>query len=217
MSRRLNKKTKSHIERIADSLLIGQAKGRIGRVLAITSCHGGEGTPAVTLALANSLAEKGESVLVVGPSGEGSPAGSFLQLLGGEGSPPAAAADTSATVVSKAGVRHLPMGGDLTAAALKGGAFDRALEKLAGEHDWILFDLPSYFDHRLSGLLISRVKDTILIARHLSTSNIDIQQVRSLIERDGGRIVGAVMTRYKQYIPQFVSNLFGPVRTGERA
>lgn len=208
MSRSLSKQTQLQLARIADSLSIGQANGQIGKTLAVTSCHKGEGKTAVAASLAAELAGRGQKVLLVewGTGGEDS----FLALLRG-GELPAEAPE------ALAGLVRLPFGGEDPTFAQQGAAMETLLRQLAERYDWVLFALPAYFDHRIAGLVVSRVKDTILVVRYLSTSASDLQQVRSRIERDGGRLSGVVITRYKTYIPRWIANLFNPARPGTHA
>lgn len=210
------KRTASEFERIADSILIGQANRDFGKTLAVTSCARREGKSTLIAALGEHLAGLGRKVLIVEDGAKRATArentdeenGDFLSLID-QG--PAGLAELSGPDPAEAGlspVTWMRFGREDPAGRLLSLKMDALLQALESRYDHIFLDLPAYTETRLAALVVSRVKDTILVIRHRATSCLSIEQTRNQIERDGGRIIGAVMTQYKPCVPRFVQNFF---------
>lgn len=83
----------------------------------------------------------------------------------------------------------------------------KLMEELDKHFDHVFFDLPAYGTVRLSGILISLIKDTLLIVKHRGPSNLVIKETCEGIQQDGGNLLGSVMNKYKNYIPKSIDVL----------
>ena len=96
-------------------------------------------------------------------------------------------------------------GGDLVSLAPQ--KLPELMPALEANFDHILFDLPAYNAARVTGILINQIKDTVLVVKHQGPSNLLIKETFDNITRDGGKIVGTIMNKYKNYIPKIIDSL----------
>jgi Mrp family chromosome partitioning ATPase len=91
---------------------------------------------------------------------------------------------------------------------LGGAALEHVIADLKQKFDFIVFDAPPLLDFPDSYSLAPKVDRIILVAEAEHTSVEDIERAKRTLEQAGGRILGAVMNRQKNYTPAFLSRLF---------
>jgi protein-tyrosine kinase len=90
------------------------------------------------------------------------------------------------------------------AEVFEGDAIDQLIAKLKEKFDFIVFDAAPVMEFPDSFALASKVDSVILVARSEKTSIEDAQRAKSNIEQAGGRILGVVLNRQKDYTPSFL-------------
>ena len=94
------------------------------------------------------------------------------------------------------------------AEVFEGDAIDRLITKLKEKFDFIVFDAAPVMEFPDSFALASKVDSVILVARSENTSIEDAQRAKLSIEQAGGRILGVVLNRQKDYTPSFLKRFF---------
>jgi len=85
-----------------------------------------------------------------------------------------------------------------------GDAIDRLIGKLRENFDFILFDAAPVIDFPDSLALASKVDSIILVTQSEKTSVEDAQRAKMNLEQSGGRILGVVLNRQKDYTPSLL-------------
>jgi Mrp family chromosome partitioning ATPase len=175
--------------------------GRGPRILQLMSATPGEGTSTVARELARTVAETiGHRVLLLKISLGTAGGGSCLDpILGG--------AIPFKVVVSRAAA-----GSYLTAeiGAVKQSVFnlfdaqciDNLFQQILSLVDVVIVDAPSALTE-FTGLVLARRVDGILLVVEAERTRAPIvNRARRLIEANGGRILGVVLNKQRQYIPR---------------
>ena len=170
------------------------------KAIAVVSPVGGEGVTTVSRAIAEVLStQNGNNVcwVDVGSSFSGPPNGDFV--TGEPPTPPPTQLAREALPGSRAlAERHVATGGhpDL----------DGLLERLAAEHDFLVFDVPPLLaDSSFLGLL--RHADAyLLVARHGSTTINQLQTITEELRTIPS--LGTVLNRYRTRTPRFIRRRF---------
>ena len=89
-----------------------------------------------------------------------------------------------------------------------GDAIDRLIGKLRENFDFILFDAAPVIDFPDSLALASKVDSIILVTQSEKTSVEDAQRAKMNLEQSGGRILGVVLNRQKDYTPSLLKRFF---------
>ncbi|MEM7673522.1 MAG: hypothetical protein AAF212_09295 [Verrucomicrobiota bacterium] len=196
------------LETVTNSLLVAQTSGQCGAFLAVTSSIPSEGKSLTCRAMANLLSQKRRRVLLI----DANPYNPIPSEMITDSTPtlfelmakPELSSELSKTeedfVTVSTGAE-----GDLIVDAPKSLA--GLMEELKKDFDHVIFDLPAYESVRATGILISIIKDTLLVVKHQGPSNLVIKNTCEGIEQDGGKLLGTVFNRYKNYIPKFIDNL----------
>jgi protein-tyrosine kinase len=87
------------------------------------------------------------------------------------------------------------------AEVFEGDAIDQLITKLKEKFDFILFDAAPVVDFPDSLALASKVDSIILVTQSEKTSVDDAQRAKMNLEQAGGRILGVVLNRQKNYTP----------------
>jgi capsular exopolysaccharide synthesis family protein len=90
------------------------------------------------------------------------------------------------------------------AEVFEGDAIDRLITNLKEKFDFILFDAAPVVDFPDSLALASKVDSIILVTQSEKTSVEDAQRAKMHLEQAGGRILGVVLNRQKNYTPYFL-------------
>lgn len=90
------------------------------------------------------------------------------------------------------------------AEVFEGDAIDQLIGKLRENFDFILFDAAPVIDFPDSLALASKVDSIILVTQSEKTSVEAAQMAKMNLERAGGRILGVVLNRQKDYTPSFL-------------
>jgi capsular exopolysaccharide synthesis family protein len=90
------------------------------------------------------------------------------------------------------------------AEVFEGDAIDRLIVKLKEKFDYIVFDAAPVMEFPDSYAIASKVDSIILVARSEKTSIDDAQRAKLHIEQAGGRILGIVLNRQRDYTPSFL-------------
>ena len=86
----------------------------------------------------------------------------------------------------------------------EGDAIDRLIGKLREKFDFIVFDAAPVIDFPDSLALASKVDSIILVTQSEKTSVEDAQRAKMNLEQAGGRILGVVLNRQKDYTPSLL-------------
>ena len=90
------------------------------------------------------------------------------------------------------------------AEVFEGDAIDQLISKLREKFDFILFDAAPVVDFPDALALASKVDSIILVTQSEKTSVEDAQRAKINLEHAGGRILGVVLNRQKNYTPHFL-------------
>jgi capsular exopolysaccharide synthesis family protein len=85
-----------------------------------------------------------------------------------------------------------------------GEAIDQLITKLKEKFDFIVFDAAPVIDFPDALALASKVDSVILVTQSERTSIEDAQRAKLNLEQAGGRILGVVLNREKDYTPSFL-------------
>jgi capsular exopolysaccharide synthesis family protein len=94
------------------------------------------------------------------------------------------------------------------AEVFEGDAIDRLLAQLKEKFDFIIFDAAPVVQFPDAFALASKVDSIILVAESEKTSIEDAQRAKYNLEQAGGRILGVVLNRQKDYTPAFLKKFF---------
>lgn len=94
------------------------------------------------------------------------------------------------------------------AEVFEGDAIDRLIAKLREKFDFIIFDAAPVIEFPDSFALASKVDSIILVAQSEKTSIDDARRTKANLEQAGGRILGVVLNRQKDYTPALLRKLF---------
>jgi capsular exopolysaccharide synthesis family protein len=85
-----------------------------------------------------------------------------------------------------------------------GDAIDQLISQLREKFDFILFDAAPVVDFPDALALASKVDSIILVTQSENTSIEDAQRAKFNLEQAGGRILGVVLNRERDYTPSFL-------------
>jgi capsular exopolysaccharide synthesis family protein len=85
-----------------------------------------------------------------------------------------------------------------------GDAIDQLIRKLREKFDFILFDAAPVIDFPDALALASKVDSIILVTQSERTSIEDAQRAKMNLEQAGGRLLGVVLNRERDYTPFFL-------------
>jgi len=95
-----------------------------------------------------------------------------------------------------------------SAEVFEGGAIDHLIALLKEKFDYIVFDAAPIVEFPDAFALASKVDSIILVAQSEKTSIEDAQRAKQNLEQAGGRILGVVLNRQKDYTPAFLRKFF---------
>lgn len=90
----------------------------------------------------------------------------------------------------------------------EGESLDHLLTQLKQKFNFILFDAAPACEFPDAYALAPKVDGTILVVESEKTLIVDAQRVKRDLERAGGRILGVVLNRYKDYTPAPLKKFF---------
>lgn len=93
----------------------------------------------------------------------------------------------------------------------EGQAIDQLIAKLKQKFDFIIFDSAPALEFPDSYALAPKVDSLILVAEADKTSVEDAQRTKRDLEVAGGRILGVVLNRQKDYTPAFLKKFLSPM------
>jgi capsular exopolysaccharide synthesis family protein len=94
------------------------------------------------------------------------------------------------------------------AEVFEGDAVDQLITQLKEKFDFIIFDCAPVLDFPDAFALAPKVDSIILVAEADKTSVEDAQRVKRNVEAAGGRILGVVLNRQRDYTPAFLRKFF---------
>jgi Mrp family chromosome partitioning ATPase len=94
------------------------------------------------------------------------------------------------------------------AEVLEGDVIDQLIANLKEKFDFIIFDAAPVVEFPDAFALASKVDSIILVAQSEKTSIEDAQRAKLNLEQAGGRILGVVLNRQRDYTPSFLRTLF---------
>jgi protein-tyrosine kinase len=89
-----------------------------------------------------------------------------------------------------------------------GDAIDKLIVKLKESFDFIIFDAAPVVEFPDSFALASKVDSIILVVQSEKTSIEDARRAKSSLEQAGGRILGVVLNRQREYTPPLLRRFF---------
>lgn len=180
------------------------------RTFLVTSALDAEGKTITTLQLAVALAIRDKKVLVIDAHLRRPRLGEHLGLAGAPGLVDVLAADGSGTdgVVADPdlpGLRALPRGEgqDRILDAASWGRFVAYLGQARKRFDLILIDGPSVASGVEPLNLAQMVDGVILVVATDHTQRSELLTARNLLQKSGGRIVGAILNKVPAYLPAY--------------
>lgn len=94
------------------------------------------------------------------------------------------------------------------AEVFEGKAIDDLIVRLKRQFDFIIFDTAPLLEFPDAYALAPKVDAVILVVGAERTSIRDAQEARRRLELAGGRVVGVVLNRDRDYVPRFLRRLF---------
>jgi capsular exopolysaccharide synthesis family protein len=86
---------------------------------------------------------------------------------------------------------------------------DQLIAQLKEKFDFIIFDAAPVVEFPDAFAIAPKVDSIILVAQSEKTSIDDAQRAKLNLEQAGGRILGVVLNRQKDYTPAFLRKFFG--------
>ncbi|MGH7805205.1 MAG: CpsD/CapB family tyrosine-protein kinase [Candidatus Binatia bacterium] len=181
----------------------------------IVSCHSGTGSTTTAALLGTTLAEGKHSRVLIIDSNFRTPGmnllfqvqnDSGLSDITTDGLPFEAeiqATDRKNLFVLSAGMNASPLD------VFDGEAIEQLINELRSRFDYILFDAAPTVDFPDAYALAAKVDGIILVAEPEHTLIEEAQRTKRDLERAGGRILGVVLNRHKDFLPASVRRSVG--------
>lgn len=181
----------------------------------IVSCHSGTGSTTTTALLATTLAEGKRSRVLIIDSNFRTPGmnllfqvknDSGLSDITTEGLPCEAqiqATDRKNLFVLSAGLSASPLD------VFDGDAIEQLVDDMKRRFDYVLFDAAPALDFPDAYALAAKVDGIILVAEPERTLIEEAQRTKRDLERAGGRILGVVLNRHKDFLPAAIRRSVG--------
>lgn len=189
--------------------------GRRIQAVMVVACRSGSGSTTTTALLGTTLAEKRGSRVLIIDSNFRTPGLNLAFQIDGEESnleSPSINALPLDSRIRKTNRENLyVLANDHLSAGVPGiledQGIDRLLAQLKDQFDFILVDAAPALDFPDAYALAPKVDGVILVAESDETPIAEAQRARIDLERAGGRMLGVVLNRNRDYIPRFVRRL----------
>ncbi len=208
----LPEKIREKCNRMRHSIFRALADGR-HKCFLFTAAKAGEGVTGLLINFALSVAESGESVIIIDANLRNpglhqrlglERAGGLTEVLSGSLSPDDA--------IRKTGFENLAL---ITSGAqhaqpfslLQSEAFQRLLDDLQERAGWILVDAPSTEFHEDACIIGARVPYVITVIRSGKTRWEVVKSSVNKFKQFNARVIGAVLNRQKMHIPDWLYRL----------
>ncbi|MFQ5903078.1 MAG: CpsD/CapB family tyrosine-protein kinase [Candidatus Binatia bacterium] len=192
------------------------ARGKRQQSVMVVSCYAGTGSTTTAALLAATLAEGKKSQVLIIDSNFRTPAlnmvyqvrnnGGFTEVAS-EGMP----FEAHIQPTNRKNLYVLTSGqiASYPAELFEGEAIDQLISQLKQRFDFIIFDAAPVLEFPDSYLLAPKVDSIILVAEANKTRIGEAQVAKQNLERAGGRILGVVLNRQRDYTPIILKRLFG--------
>jgi capsular exopolysaccharide synthesis family protein len=190
------------------------SRGQRVQTVMVVSPHRGTGSTTTASLLASTLAEGKKLHVLIADANVRTPAlsdvfgvrnGDGLTEVVAGGVPLEAGAQATErqnlAVLSSGRVSMVP------ADVFEGEAIDRVIEQLKTRFDFIIFDVAPVLEFPDACALAPKVDGVILVVKAGGTSTEQGQRARRTIDAAGGRLLGVVLNREKDYTPRLFKRL----------
>lgn len=197
--------------------LMGSAgRGQALRTLMMVGCHGGSGSTTTAASLAATLAHgKKLQVLAVDVNFRTPSLGRVFNLRNSEGVfdviEEGLPLESALQATERSNLSVLPTGRvtRYPAEIFEGPGLDRFIEDLRKRFDFVIFDGAPVLDFPDACALAPRMDGVILVVQAERTSIEDARRAKRILEESGGRLIGAVVNRQRDYLPPRLKGLLG--------
>jgi capsular exopolysaccharide synthesis family protein len=196
------------------------ARGHVIKTVLVAGCHSGTGATTTAALLAATLSEgKRLRVLLIDGNFRTPALGSVFNVGGGDGL--ADVLDEGLPLerglrsTERINLSVLPSGhvSRVPAQVFEGDAVDRFIASVKDLFDFVIIDGAPILDFPDAHALAPRVDGLILVVEAERTAVDDAQRAKAAVEQAGGRLLGVILNRQREYIPRRLRRLLG-VTTG---
>jgi capsular exopolysaccharide synthesis family protein len=188
--------------------------GRRVQAVMVVACRSGSGSTTTTALLGTTLAEKRGSRVLIIDSNFRTPGLNLAFQIDGEETGLESSIDALPleSRIRRTNRENLyVLANDHLSAGVPGILEDQGIDDLLAElkdrFDFILIDAAPALDFPDAYALAPKVDGVILVAESDETPIAEAQRARIDLERAGGRMLGVVLNRSRDYIPRFVRRL----------
>jgi capsular exopolysaccharide synthesis family protein len=192
------------------------ARGRPLKTVMVVGCHSGTGATTSAASLAATLAHgKKLKVVVVDVNFRTPKLGHVFNVRTSEGLfdviEEGLSLDTGLQATERRNLSVLPTGrvSRYPAEVFEGAGVDAFIGELRRRFDFVVFDGAPLLEFPDSYALVPRVDGVILVVQAERTSIDDAQRAQRTIEEAGGRLLGAILNRQREYVPARLRKLLG--------
>src|SRR5436309_10379752 len=203
-------------QRLGTNLLVpavGDA-GPVPRLLGVTASRHGEGTTTTAAVFASILVRRRGGRVAVVEANRRSPSfdavfaiprnGGFAELIQGKGTLAALALPTKVQNLFALGFGDSELG---ASALFDSPGVASALEELRKHFDFVIFDLPPANVYADTSILAPRLDASLIVIEADRARVPEVERTRRSPERVGGKLVGSVLNRRRNYIPAFLEEM----------
>ena len=192
------------------------ARGRPLKTVMVVGCHGGDGSTTTAASLAATLAQgKKLNVVVVDVNFRTPRLGRVFNVRASaglfdvveEGLP----LETGLQATERHNLSVMPTGriSRYPAQVFEGAGADRFIDELRTRFDFVIFDGAPVLEVPDSCALAPRMDGVILVVQAEQTAVDDARRAQRALEEAGGRLLGAIINRQRDYVPPRVKKFLG--------
>lgn len=201
-------------QRIRVWLTGSAARGRPLKTVMVAGCHSGTGATTTAASLAATLADgKKLNTVVVDVNFRTPKLGRVFNVRSSEGLfdviEDGLPLESGLQVTDWRNLSVLPTGrlSRHPAVVFEGAGGDRFIEELRARFDFVIFDGAPLLDFPDGYALVPRMDGVILVVQAERTSVADAARAQRNIEEAGGRLLGVIINRQRDYVPALVKKL----------
>jgi capsular exopolysaccharide synthesis family protein len=192
------------------------ARGHVIKTVLVAGCHSRTGATTTASLLAATLSEgKRLRVLLVDANFRTPALGSVFNVRSGDGL--ADVLDEGLPLerglrsTERTNLSILPSGhvSRVPAEVFEGDAVDRFIAGLQDLFDFVIIDGAPILDFPDAHALAPKVDGLILVVEAEKTAVDDAQRAKAAVEQAGGRLLGVILNRQREYIPRRLRRLLG--------
>jgi capsular exopolysaccharide synthesis family protein len=192
------------------------ARGQAVKTVLVVGCRSGAGATTTSAALARTLSEGQRlSVLVIDANFRTPAIGAIFDARSGdglgdvlhEGLP----LDRGVRATGQENLSVLPSGrvSRVPAAVFEGVAIDQFLAEVKQRFDFVIIDGAPVLAFPDAHALAAKVDGLILVVEADKTSVDDALRARRVVEEAGGRVLGVILNRQRDYTPRLLRRVLG--------